>query len=173
MEAPWSQGCRISLGVRIVPRHGFRGQAYWVPSQGGSWIHLVNFHDGEGEFLWVLSYWKALILQRLPFICINNRFYITWFPYGVPSKSIPDFWMLWMLLKSKKDLLGSQKGHQHQSHFCSCSGRNSRALRHFLFLVQVLSKISADHRRKSGMNRVILLHFWSQALENWFREIYH
>lgn len=69
--------------------------------------------------------------------------------------------------------MGSQRGHQHQSNFfLSCSGRNSRTLRHFLFLVQVLSKISADHRSESTMTRVILLHFWDQALENIQRNVF-
>lgn len=71
-----------------------------------------------------------------------------------------------MLLKSKNDLMGSQRGRQHQSDFFPfCSGLNSRTLRHCLFLVQVLSKISADHENKSDKNWVILLYFWSQAFE--------
>lgn len=76
------------------------------------------------------------------------------------SKSILDFRVLSVLLKSTKDLMGSQRGHRHQSNVLpSCRGGKSSTLRHFLLLVQVLSEISADHRSKSGMNRVILLHF--------------
>jgi hypothetical protein len=74
-----------------------------------------------------------------------------WVSYN-ELKSILDFRMLSVLLKSKKDVMRSQRGCQHQSDFIpSSGGRNSRTLRHFLFLVQVLTKISAnvsDHRNK-------------------------
>lgn len=40
---------------------------------GSIWLIFVM----EKENSFKVPVWKALILQRLPFVCINNRFYIT------------------------------------------------------------------------------------------------
>lgn len=88
VEVSWNQGCWI----------GFRCPDCTLDPV--SWTQECCFHlrqaytvslpDGE-ECLCVPSYWKELILQRLPFICINNGLYITWFPYRVPYNGLKEY----------------------------------------------------------------------------------
>lgn len=104
----WERSVRLVFVEGGAEVEVSRNQGCWIgfrcpdwPLDPVSWSQECCFHlrqayavsppDGEGECLCVPHYWKELILQRLPFICINNGLYITWFPYRVPYNGLKEY----------------------------------------------------------------------------------